>query len=101
MKFNSNSGKLAGKKSSRKGIPNKSSKELKTALKSLLEQNIDNLQSDIDKLEPKERLDVLLKLANFVLPRMKAVEFTSEDKSSIFKPVIINLGDEQHTDKHN
>ncbi len=91
MAFNSTSAKLSGQKSSRKGRQNKSTERVKTAFANLLENNLDQLQSDLDSLYPKERIDAILKLANYVLPKIKEVSAEIETKQS--NPVIISLGD--------
>lgn len=82
---------IMGSKSTRKGVANKSTQELKNALKIILEGNINRLQSDIDSLTPKERIDVLLSMANYVIPKQKAVEI-SQDETELYQPIILNLG---------
>jgi len=51
-----------------KGTPNKITSEIKESLKILLESNLQRLQTDIDSLEPKDRLRTLLELSKIVLP---------------------------------
>jgi hypothetical protein len=51
-----------------KGTPNKTSDELRAAFQSFLETNLDGLQSDFDKLEPKERLYFIERVARLILP---------------------------------
>lgn len=72
-----------------KGTPNKNTMETREMFKQLLEQNIDSLQSDIDQLEPFQRVKVLLDLAKFVVPTLKAMELKDTDSGNDFKPVII------------
>jgi hypothetical protein len=77
----------------KKGTPNKVTSEVKEAFSKLLENNIEKLQADIDKLEPKQRLDVILQIAKFIIPTMKAVEYeaTIETNTNTFTPVQIQL----------
>lgn len=74
MAFNSESGKEAGKNSSRKGISNKKTAKIRDKIVLILENNISDLESDLNSLRPKERLEILLKLMTFVLPKVKATE---------------------------
>lgn len=51
-----------------KGIPNKTTDELRGLFQLFLESNIDNVQADFDKLEPKDRLAFIERMARLVLP---------------------------------
>ena len=48
------------------GAKNKTTYKTKEILTSILENNIENVQEDIDSLEPKDRLNFLTNLASFV-----------------------------------
>lgn len=74
-----------------KGSLNLATSEVREKLSLLLENNFDKIQSDIDLLEPKDRIKILLELAKFVIPTLKATELTIGNESE-FNPVIINLG---------
>ena len=63
-----------GKKSTRKGTPNKATESVRSAFKLLVENNLKQMQSDIDSLEPKDRLSVIVALAKFLIPTIKAVD---------------------------
>jgi len=56
-----------------KNVPNRTTNELRNTLQCLFENNISQIQKDIDELEPKERLNILLKLASFCLPTLQSV----------------------------
>lgn len=76
------------------GTPNKATAKTRETFSALLENNLDRLQKDIDQLEPKDRIKAILELANFVLPKLKAVEYTDippTDENDYFQPVIINF----------
>lgn len=75
------------------GTPNRTTKEIREKFSLLLENNFDKIQSDIDALEPKERIKTLLDLAKFVVPTLKAVEVKNDENNPEFLPIIINLGD--------
>ena len=71
-----NAGRLAG-------TPNKATTETKEAFQMLLEDNLPTLQRDISSLEPKQRVNFMLELANFIIPKMKSVDFKSIDTEVI------------------
>jgi hypothetical protein len=53
------------------------------------------LQSDLDQLKPKDRIDALLSLAKYVVPTLKATEMSIEDISkNEFRPIEIFIADE-------
>lgn len=68
MAFNKKTAQEAGKKSSRKNIPNKTTNEIRQGLRYLLEANIDTLQADLDQLEPAQKVKAILDLSKLVLP---------------------------------
>ena len=53
------------------GTPNRLTKELRAALKNILHQEIELLPGHFDKLEPKDRLELLVKLLPFALPKVE------------------------------
>ena len=63
--------KTGGRK---KGTPNKVTTDLRLQISELIENNFDNIQSDMDKLEPKERLDFIAKLFEYSLPKLNRTE---------------------------
>jgi hypothetical protein len=73
MKFKKGN-KLGGRK---KGSKNKSNTEIRERFKALLDANLDTLQGDLEKLEPKDRIKAFMDLARFVIPTLKATEYTA------------------------
>ena len=69
------------------GTQNKLTGEMREALGAVLGGEIGQLPKFLAKLEPKDRLDVVVKLLEFALPRLKGIEATIEqteqEKSSI------------------
>ena len=55
-----------------KGIPNKTSKELREAINLIVSKNIQKLEADIKSLEPRDRLMYIEKLLKYVVPPMQA-----------------------------
>ena len=52
----------------RAGTPNRTTAELRGALQSFIDANIDQLQDDFDTLEPEKRLTFFEKIVKMVLP---------------------------------
>jgi hypothetical protein len=72
--MNFEKGNQFGKGSSRKGKPNKATNEVRKSFQSLIENNVEQMQADLLGISAEARLNVLLKLATFILPRLQAVE---------------------------
>lgn len=66
-----------------KGKPNRSTSEIKTAFQNLLDTNVSQMEKDLKELTPKERIQVLLKLADFVLPRIQSVQSDTADTDNV------------------
>jgi len=73
--------------------PNKTTSEMRNLFTELLSANLDNIQSDLDKLEPKDRLTILLKMSEYVIPRLQSTQMEAvvEIKSKSF----IQWGDQR------
>jgi hypothetical protein len=67
--MSNNTGKKYGGRKA--GTPNKLTKELRAALKNILHQEIELLPEHFNKLEPKDRLELLVKLLPFALPKVE------------------------------
>jgi hypothetical protein len=66
-----------------KGSVNKSSNEIRETFQLLLENNIEKIQEDLNELEPKDRIKLLLDLSNFIIPKMKSVDLKAEKTEAI------------------
>jgi hypothetical protein len=65
------------------GATSKQNKEIRERFKMLLEDNIDTLQKDIEKLNSKDRIDAIISLASYVIPKLKATEHRAEEEETI------------------
>jgi hypothetical protein len=66
-----------------KGTPNKEVSE-----KKLIEGNIDQLEMDLAELSPEKRINAVINLASYVLPKLKQIEV--DNKNETYN--MINLG---------
>jgi hypothetical protein len=66
---------MQGKKTGgrEKGTPNRLTKELRTILRDMIADELDALPKTLEGLPPKERLDLVIKLLPFCLPKVQAV----------------------------
>lgn len=76
-----NKGKKTGGR--QKGTPNKTTSTLRTAISKIVNDyyNSEMLLEDIYKLKPKERVDIMEKLAAYVVPKLQSVDVNAEVKS--------------------
>jgi hypothetical protein len=62
-----------------KGTPNRLTKELRAILKEVLHKELETIGELLEQLEPKERLEVLIKLMPFVFPRMNTMSHSMDE----------------------
>ena len=65
------------------GTPNKATKDIRDAFTLLIENNIDTLQEDLKGLEPKQRVKLLLDMAQFVVPKLRNVDLKTDEKEIV------------------
>jgi hypothetical protein len=73
-----------------KGTPNRVQQATRETFKLLLEEQMPQLRADLEKLEPYQRIRVLLELAKFVVPQLRSIELTDES-SERYKPIVIDM----------
>ena len=74
------------------GCKNKTTTQLRETFKNLLENNIEQVQADLDSLEPKDRIMFLLKLTSFVIPSLRSIEVNEMNIKDI-EPIIIQINE--------
>lgn len=81
------------------GTPNRITGDLRLKIQSILNDNIDRVQDDLNDLEPKDRLQVIEKLLSYVLPKLQAqsidIDFSNMSEESI-DAVIKQLNINEH-----
>ncbi|TLP75699.1 hypothetical protein [Maribacter sp. ACAM166] len=60
-----------------KGSSNKDLKTLRTRIESLLDEQWDNVINDFEELSAKERIDTIIKLLEYALPKLNRTEIES------------------------
>jgi hypothetical protein len=65
------------------GTPNRLTKELRTVLRDMIGAEMDALPKTLEGLSAKERLDVVIKLLPFCLPKVQAVNGNYDSALSV------------------
>lgn len=60
-----------------KGSKNRATKDLRQFVDDFINNNRDKIQEDFDLLEPKERIDTIIKLMDYLLPKLKRTEINT------------------------
>ncbi|MCX6214652.1 hypothetical protein [Spirosoma sp.] len=68
MKFEKGHKKVGGRKT---GTQNKATTDIKSKIAALIDMRFDAINSDLDDLEPKDRVTAYLKLLEFVIPKQR------------------------------
>ncbi len=66
-----NTGKKYGGR--KEGTPNRLTKELRTILKDVLYNELEKIEELLEFLEPKERLELVIKILLFILPKVDKI----------------------------
>lgn len=59
-----------------KGTPNRLTKDMRTVLKNILFNELGNIEELMDSLDSKQRIELVIKLLPFVLPKVETVSHT-------------------------
>ena len=62
-----------------KGTPNKLTKEIRTVLKDLIYKEHDEFKEHLDYLEPKQRIEIIIKLIPYVLPKVESISYSTNE----------------------
>ncbi|MDB2321765.1 hypothetical protein N9V34_02465 [Flavobacteriaceae bacterium] len=74
--MNTTGKKFGGRK---KGTPNKMTKELRSTLKDILFHEIEEIEDRLDLLDPKDRLELLIKLMPYALPKVTSISHKTNE----------------------
>jgi len=87
-----------------KGASNKSTETIKRSISMLLENNINIVQSDLDEMQPRDRVNALLQFMKFVIPTQKAVEIdtrtSQEEKNEAYIQMLMAVPEENFNKYH-
>ncbi|MEL4306728.1 hypothetical protein [Joostella sp. CR20] len=66
-----------GKRSSRKGVPNKSTREIRQAFHQLVSDKLPEISKWLDEVakeSPEKAINIIIKLSDFVIPKLQRTE---------------------------
>ena len=72
-----NTGKKYGGR--QRGTPNKLTKEIRIVLKDLIYKELDEIKERLDSLEPKQRIELVIKLIPYVLPKVDSISHSANE----------------------
>lgn len=70
---NDGRGRLGGRQ---KGTPNRTTQSTKEFIQAIIDENQDQLREDLKKLAPKDRVNAVLALLPYVVPKQMATQAT-------------------------
>ena len=62
-----------------KGTPNRLTKELRTVLKDVLYRELESIELRLDELDPKERIELTIKLMPYVFPKLQSISHNANE----------------------
>lgn len=60
------------------GTVNKTTAETKELLQKIISNELDNIEGMLNKLEPKERIDAVIKLLPYIVPKQQEIAIDSK-----------------------
>lgn len=60
------------------GTKNRSTTEIRNAFQLLVSNNLEQLQSDLNKLSPDKRVGYILKMSEFILPKLQTLSLDNQ-----------------------
>ena len=86
---------MAGKMSSREGVPNRATQQVRKAFQLLIDDNLEQMQSDLDALTPRDRLRFIIDLSKFILPQLQSISVDDLREKEVqgFNVLTINIKD--------
>jgi len=62
-----------------KGTPNRMTKELRVLLKDIIYQELEEVNERFSLLEPKQRIELIIKLMPYILPKVNSISHTTNE----------------------
>jgi hypothetical protein len=73
------------------GVPNKTPNQTKLSIQKLINRDFKNIESLMQDLTNKEKLDFYIKLLPYILPRQQFIEVQEQPQTSKFTPLSITV----------
>ena len=78
-----------------KGTKNKTTKHIREAYQKLTEDNLDNMNTWLAQIaadDPARAMDTMIKLSEYILPKLARTELTGQDGDDLFKNIKFEFG---------
>lgn len=78
-----------------KGTKNKNTKIVRQAFQQLTEDNLDNMTiwlSQVASEDPSKALDIMLRLSEYIIPKLARTEVTGSEGEDLFKNIKFQFG---------
>ena len=66
-----------------KGVANKTTTETKEILQKIVSNELDNISTLLEQLEPKERIDAVIKLLPYIVPKQQEIVIENTESINI------------------
>jgi len=63
-----------------KNTPNKLTSELRNLVKVIVSNQLENIESDLKKIKPHQRIELIIKLMNFIMPKQNSITGNEDEK---------------------
>ena len=73
-----------------KGTPNRTTAETKELLQSIVSNELDNILVLLEMLEPKERIDAVIKLLPYIVPKQQEIAIDNKPQINGITVTIVN-----------
>ena len=84
-----------------KGAKNKTTENIRKAYQQLTEDNLENMTiwlSQIAAEDPKQAMEMMIKLSEYVIPKLARQEITGNDGADLFSNVKFEFGPDVNSD---
>lgn len=88
-------GEVTNPKGRPKGKPNKTTAEIREAYQKLVEDNLTNMTEWLKQVadqNPERAMDLMLKLSEYMIPKLARQEVTGADGADLFKNIKFEFG---------
>lgn len=88
-------GEVTNPKGRPKGKPNKTTAEIREAYQRLVEDNLTNMTdwlTQVAEENPERAMDLMLKLSEYMIPKLARQEVTGADGADLFKNIRFEFG---------
>jgi len=88
-------GQSGNPKGRTKGKPNKTTAEIREAYQKLVEDNLTNMTEWLTQVaaeNPERAMDLMLKLSEYMIPKLARQEVTGADGADLFKNIKFEFG---------